>query len=92
MDLRLKSRHLQLKGHQQAGREHSSNHIETIHARGAVRLGLRGLKMPQILADVSEAEIFLFGTFSLDGCQRKSTSKNDSKSNSQRQLIILFDP
>jgi len=35
-----------MAGHQQAGREHSSNHIETIHARGAVRLGLRGLKMP----------------------------------------------
>jgi len=46
MDLRSKSRHLQLKRHQQAGREHSRKHIEKIFARGAVRLGLRGLKMP----------------------------------------------
>ncbi len=46
MDLRLKSRHLQLKGHLQAGREHSRKYIETTDALGAVRLDLRGLKMP----------------------------------------------
>jgi len=36
--------------------------------------------------------IFLFGTFSLDGSQRKSTSKEDSRRNSQRQLFLIFDP
>ncbi len=46
MDLRLKSRHLQWRRHQQAGRKHSRKHIEMIHKRGAVRFGLRGLKMP----------------------------------------------
>ena len=46
MNLRSKSRHLQLKGHQQAGREHSRMHINLSNGLGAVRFGLRGLKMP----------------------------------------------
>jgi len=46
MDLLIKSRHLQLKVHQQAGREHSPKNVDISNAFSAVRLGLRGLKMP----------------------------------------------
>jgi len=46
MDLRSKSRHLQLKRHEQAGREHSRKHIDISNLFSAVRFGLRRLKMP----------------------------------------------